>query len=312
MHEGEYRVNGGIGFAINNPSIKIISEANVSIIVEDRRNLKFANSELNRVIGILTSIRNDFKLTYGLKIMIEESEVLTHYGLGTTTMIRLASIESLFIINNHRVSNNELVLLSKRGGTSGIGVRTYFDGGLIFDLGNRILQKKITLEPSSEKEKVIEKAPLLLCRLNMPAWKFGLCIPYFIPNKNEKEEKEFFKETCPISNTEVFETLYHSVYGILSSVLETDLECFETALERIQQCRWKKEERGLYGKDLTNLISSIEIAGANSIAMSSLGPGLVFFSQNLKNTIRQLKKNVPNASFHIVSPRNQGRSVNYV
>ncbi|WP_369510459.1 GHMP family kinase ATP-binding protein, partial [Escherichia coli] len=61
----------------------------------------------------------------------------THVGMGSGTGIRLACIEALLALNEVSLPQEELVRLSERGGTSGIGIKTYFDGGLVLDLGVR-------------------------------------------------------------------------------------------------------------------------------------------------------------------------------
>src|SRR5690606_1710595 len=130
------------------------------------------------------------------------------FGLGTSTMIRLACIESLFLSNQKKISKETIRKLSMRGKTSGVGVRTYFEGGYVFDIGHAKFNDK--LQPSSKRESKTTES-LLVLNERMPKWKLGICIPKNIKRKSEAEEKKFFDENTPIADSSVHETLYHCI-----------------------------------------------------------------------------------------------------
>jgi beta-ribofuranosylaminobenzene 5'-phosphate synthase len=55
--------------------------------------------------------------------------------MGSKTALLLSMIEALSLLAGCDLSPSKLVELSGRGGTSGVGVSSYFSGGMIFDLG---------------------------------------------------------------------------------------------------------------------------------------------------------------------------------
>lgn len=228
-----------------------------------------------------------YNFTKNINVIIE-GNIPTHSGFGTSTSIKLACIEGLFLINNKKYLPDTIVSLSGRGQTSGIGVRTYFEGGFVFDIGHEVNNNQNHL-PSSQKELNSEMS-LLLRECKMPEWEIGICIPNFISFKTEAEEVEFFKNTCPISDESVYETLYHSVYGVLGAVLSGNKQIFESSINSLQNCKWKKTERELYGTHLKNLEKDLFNSGATSVGMSSLGPTLYFTSEDMDNTIHLLRK----------------------
>jgi beta-ribofuranosylaminobenzene 5'-phosphate synthase len=143
-----------------------------------------------------------------------EGGMRTHYGMGSATAIRLAVLEGLLLTNKRRIDRAELVSLSKRGGTSGIGVNVYFDGGFVFDLG--VKSPTVGFRPSAKVQN--PKAPLLLSRCEMPNWKVGLCIPKNAKPKTQEDEAEFFEKACPIVSSESYRVLYHCLFGAYASV----------------------------------------------------------------------------------------------
>jgi len=160
-------------------------------------------------------------------------------------MIYLACVEALFILNQRDYSDKNVIALSGRGGTSGIGINTYFKGGYVFDTGIKNHEQR-TLAPSSTFISSGCQQPLLIKSIELPLWDLGICIPQIVP-KTEEEEKRFFQTNCPIEKSDVEKILYEVVYGVTSSLLENDFKAFCESINAIQQTKWKSLERNLYG-----------------------------------------------------------------
>jgi beta-ribofuranosylaminobenzene 5'-phosphate synthase len=62
----------------------------------------------------------------------------THVGLGSKTSVSLACIEAACLTLGRQPTPIELISMTGRGGTSGIGINTYFSGGVIADDGHRM------------------------------------------------------------------------------------------------------------------------------------------------------------------------------
>lgn len=305
MNRGEYRINGGVGFAVHNPETKFKFQENQIFKVVDERKDGLALNEIDRLLNMLENVRTQysFKNSFSLRI---SGKSRTHFGFGIGTTVRLACLEALFLINQVSYSPEILQTLSGRGGTSGIGIHTYFCGGFVFDLGHKVTG--LRHQPSSSKEGK-HSLPLLSQQIEMPAWNFGICIPNNIASKEEGQERIFFEKTCPISSGEVYETLYHTVYGLYGAVLEDDQETFCKALVAIQDCAWKSAERQLYGSKLLVFEKALYESGASAVGMSSLGPSLFFFSQDVEQVLEEMRDRRLQCDLLLTHPVNRGRFV---
>ena len=304
MHAGEYRINGGIGFAITAPTGELTFFRATNFAIDDQRADPLSGNELARLTEILKAEqkRRGFATALGVSI---GGKMRTHFGFGSGTAIRLACLEALHLLNNFMPSQAELVAASERGGTSGIGINTYFSGGCVFDLGR---QPKNELHAPSHLVTALQ-FPLALDCLPMPEWDIGICVPLGIPHKSEAEEQAFFKRTCPLPAEAVYETVYHSLFGLYAAIREADQTTFCNALRSIQDCAWKKAERLEYGTALVEVEQALYRCGAEVVGMSSLGPTLFFLADNVGDIVSRMKVTRPDCECLQTQPANCGRSL---
>lgn len=307
MNSDGYRINGSVGFSISTPKINIDFEESSNLEIIDKREIKFTEQEKIRLSQILTEAINKLSLKKEIRYTIK-SNALPHCGLGTNTAIYLSCIEALFVLNEIEYSQNDIIAYSKRGGTSGVGVNTYFEGGFIFDVG--IKNNEQLLNPSSIADRN-GKIPLVMHKCKLPDWGIGICIPRYIQNKSEQEEVEFFKVHCPINKTSIESILYEAVYGITSSMIENDYDVFCKSVNAIQSTQWKYLERSLYGEELIELKQKIKSLGADCVGMSSLGPTLFFTGRNINSIIERISNEIPETICYNASFNNKGRIMNY-
>ncbi|NTF64922.1 beta-ribofuranosylaminobenzene 5'-phosphate synthase family protein [Rhizobium rhizogenes] len=298
LSDDGYRINGGVGWALDTPSLVLKAHASANLNIVDRRLTPLENSELASLLQLLKQVSAMASLTVAVTLEIS-GDLHPHRGQGGGTALRLAALESLFCLNNVEISRSELVQASVRGGTSGIGVRTYFDGGFVFDIGHKSSERP---KPSHAWEK--PNQPLNLLRLEMPLWKMGMCTPFWLPAISHEEEKAFFKSVLPVPHSDVKDVLYHIVCGTLAAVAEGDLETFAVSIDAIQRTIWKAAEWSRYGEQLTQVATELRDAGARGIGMSSLGPSLYFDATHLEPT--RLAPKIRDATF-ITRPSNLGR-----
>src|SRR6266550_3005713 len=121
MHRGGYRANGGIGFALEEPKAILTIDASKNFDVRDQRRCGFSQSELLQLGAAVSEAKSALKLNRNIQVRVE-GEMRTHYGMGSATAIRLAVLEGLLTTNKKKIDRKDLVALSKRGGTSGIGI----------------------------------------------------------------------------------------------------------------------------------------------------------------------------------------------
>lgn len=309
MNNDGYRLNGGIGFSIASSTLDMSFEPSDSIDVIDRRNNGFTWDELSRLKDHLNNVLIKEELGTAIRCVIHEGLIQSHVGFGSNSMIYLSCIEALLILNHRDYTDKDVVTLSGRGGTSGIGINTYFKGGFVFDTGIPNYCQR-SLAPSSVfMDKVVHK-PLLMKSITLPEWELGICIPP-IGYKTEEEEKNFFQENCPINKDDVERILYEAVYGITSSLMESDFDVFCNSVNAIQQTKWKSLERDLYGKELLAAESIIRNAGAKCVGMSSLGPLLYFFGDDIDRVVNNVKKEMPECVCFITCFNNASRIVEH-
>ena len=309
MNSDGYRINGGIGFSISSPTLNMSYEPSDSISINDRRSQGFTSVELTRLKNHLIQVTFTEHFDIGFSCVIENGLISSHIGLGSSTLIYLSCIEALFIINNRNYAQETIIELSGRGGTSGIGINTYFKGGFIFDVGIKNLGNGL-LSPSSTFIDSSRPKPLLMNHFQLPSWDLGICIPQ-IEHKTEEDEKLFFENYCPIGKKSVEQILYEAVYGVSASLIENDYYVFCQSINTIQHTRWKQLERDLYGSELRAVEEVIEAAGANCVGMSSFGPMLYFFGGNLYSIVEIVKHNIPHCTCFISSFNNSARILEY-
>ncbi len=304
MHTGEYRINGGIGFAITDPACELVFSRATDFAINDQRTAPLLAGELGRLTAILKAEQKRRGFATAFEVSIG-GKMRTHFGFGSGTAIRLACLEALHLLNNFMPTQAELVAASERGGTSGIGINTYFSGGCVFDLGR---QPKNELHAPSHLV-TASQSPLVLDCLPMPEWDIGICVPLAIPYKSEAEEQVFFKRTCPLSAEAVYETVYHSLFGLYAAIREADQATFCNALRSIQDCAWKKAERLEYGTALVEVEQALYRCGAEVVGMSSLGPSLFFLADNVADVVSRMKLTRPDCECLQTRPANCGRSL---
>lgn len=307
MNNEGYRVNGGIGFSIQDPQLVFIIKPSDSFQMIDNRYTQLSQNQRQKLAQIVEGVRSQYRFKYSTSVTIS-GELRTHYGFGSETSIRLSCLEALFILNEHQYNPELLIGLSGRGGTSGIGIYTYFEGGAVLDIGRKY--DGDSFNPSSYAENR-KKVALLLQRASMPEWNIGLCIPLEIPPKNEFEEKEFFEKTCPITDTQVYATLYHVIFGLNAAIQEHDKLTFCKALKNIQNCAWKHAERKQYGVKLSEIETNLYSNGAMAVGMSSLGPSLFFIADDVPSVINKMQASASKCQLINTYSINRGRIIKY-
>ena len=307
MSNEGYRINGGAGCSISGPLIDCYFMLSSSLQIVDRRACPLSTEELNKLTKTIETCSIKYCLKNIYKCVINSDTVFPHVGFGSNTMIYLSCIEALFILNGIEYTHEDVVTNSTRGGTSGVGIYTYFHGGFSADLG--IKNTDGVLRPSSLGSR--NSYPLQLCGFQIPQWTIGIMIPVNISNKTEKQEIVFFKRSTPIPLNDVKSILYEIIYGVIGALKETNFLVFCDAVNNLQSTKWKKLEWGIYGQELLDIERSIKEAGAIAVGMSSLGPMLYFLGNDIPSTIDQLRKVYTDSIFIETKFNNNAREIVY-
>lgn len=255
------RVDGGVGLTLENPGVEIVAREIDGIAVNG------SAENLDR----FESVARKFVERFGSGIEIDVvSSYPAHVGLGSGTQINLAVGKAYCILHGIEMSAREIASFTGRGGTSGIGIAAFEQGGLIVDGGHSRREKQSFLPSSFSRAK---PAPVI-SRLEFPEeWDIYL----FIPEGRGfygMREKDLFEKNTPLPLEEVRELSHIILMKLLPSVAERDLEGFGEAVYRIQHLGFKKAEVMQYGDLISGLIEELRDYGA--AGMSSTGPAVYF------------------------------------
>jgi beta-ribofuranosylaminobenzene 5'-phosphate synthase len=162
-----------------------------------------------------------------------------HVGLGTKTALLLAMLDAANRALGLALSAPELRALSGRGGTSGVGIHTYFRGGFVLDAGHPQASVS-TLAPSSSR--VSPSVPLMLTWAPFPErWQVTLMTAAG-PRIQGEDELAFFAAATPVSAEQVLRTYALAHHGVAPAFLDEDLECLGSSLRELHQIGFKAHE----------------------------------------------------------------------
>ncbi len=258
MNASTGRVDGSIGITLDKPVISIKAEKSEHL--ERMRNS--AMMLLPEGAGISISIEKDYP---------------SHIGLGSGTQASLAAGMAVKRLYNLGLSVYELAVKVGRGGTSGIGVAAFENGGFIIDCGHKFSEKKDFLPSSASK---LPPAPVLL-RRDFPDWDIMVAIPK-LKGASMKNEVNIFKKECPVSLREVEELSHIILMQLLPALVEKDIVTFGSSINSIQDIGFKKREVEL--KPISaKLMQALRDGGAYGAGMSSFGPTVYAFGEDAGN-----------------------------
>lgn len=304
MHATGIRKNGGVGFSLSSPSGRLSIETSRTFRFVDKRQFGFTKNEICRIREAVECIREKCRLKRNINVVLS-GELGTHVGMGSGTSVRLGVLEGLFALNDVAMPKQKLVELSRRGGTSGIGINVYFSGGLIMDLG--IANDSRGFAPSANLFPT--RLPTSLPALSIPEWPMCLCIPKSIPPLTQEQETDFFSRVAPIESSASFEAVYHALFGVYGAVVDNDYQMFCKSIDNIQNTKWKKSEWLVYGDGLDNLRLMLHRSGVDCVGLSSLGPMVYCFAG--KDIIEKIFRDRKQLDCDVIKtmPSNIGRTL---
>lgn len=268
-----YCKNGGLGYAFDGIYTEISSTRSSELSIVDLRPQSLQQIELSELEGWATNVAASETFGTLAEIVISGNSI-SHSGLGTGTAIRLAIIESLLLLNGGLVEKTKLIELSRRGGTSGVGIATYFEGGMVADLGHKLASSHV-FSPSSFVNS--PKRPTKLLRVPMPdSWVYGVTIPKKFSPIFGEDERRFFDRVAPVTYQEASSAVYDAIFGVLGGLLDLDFERFSLGVQRLQDSRWKQCEISMHEECVSKKIQEISRLSGGYSGMSSLGPSVYF------------------------------------
>lgn len=289
MNGGGGRVDGGAGITLADPGF--IFEISKS----DSFSLTSQEPEVaHQIQPILEKLIMNGLSIPPVHIHIQQS-IPFHSGLGSGTQAALGIAAGIGALTEQKLSADDLIALSGRGGTSGIGTRAFFMGGLLVDAGHRFGpgRKKESFAPSASSSGA--GAAPLVGRYDIPKdWHFILAIPDGFAEIRGQLEYDLFQRFCPVPQSEVLALSHILLMKLIPSLIEEDLEQFGEAINEFQKVGFKKCELSLQPPVILDIMNAMRDAGAAGAGMSSFGPVVYGVCDSKVNEIRSAAQKIMN------------------
>ena len=291
------RIDGSIGLALNEPNFRIVASPADRVQIESVQWRKRAEAAIQRLRA-----KYDFP---GIHIRLE-SEIPSHSGFGSGTQLALGVAQAVNTVYDLGLSVGELALTVGRGGTSGIGVAAFEQGGFILDGGHRFPAEKSSFLPSSAAGAV--PPPPILLRYPFPDWDMLIVIPNCTHISGDTETN-LFQTLCPQPQS-MGEQLSHIILlELLPAIVEKDLNLFSDAINRIQTFGWKKVEIDAQGGVLQQTLDFLRDNGAIGAGVSSWGPAIFALGTELADLQQKTEaylKTLPGGGRCFITRANNG------
>jgi beta-ribofuranosylaminobenzene 5'-phosphate synthase len=285
------RIDGGVGLTIQKPGLILHAkpqDSDIEIFFEDQNiSEKLMKDYREKIENSATKMLEFLKISSGFEFTVKETYP-AHSGLGSGTQISLAVGKIILKLNNMDMAAPEIAKIVGRGGTSGIGVGAFDQGGFIIDGGHRIEDKPDFLPSSASRA---PPAPLI-ARYNFPKdWNMLLAIPNVPPGASGPKEVNIFQKYCPIPLAEVQNLSHILLMKMMPAVVEADIDSFGDSVNQIQTTGFKKVELELQHPLINTLIDTMKSAGAAGVGMSSFGPTIYAITDTNTKEIEIAAKN---------------------
>ena len=277
------RIDGGAGLALESPHTVIEAKEaeNTQAIYPDEPDIE------QRVYAAIEAVRERYDLRPAIVRIIERP--LPHVGLGSATQTLLGAAHSVCRLYGIEKSSQELAAVVGRGGTSGIGVAAIESGGFLIDGGHRFRrgnEGKQEYTPSGSTVGAVP--PPVLARYDFPDWDVLVAVPLG-RGQSGLREVTLFKVVCPIPLEEVERMCHILMFQMMPAIIEKDLETFAASMESFQKIGFKVFEYRAQTSLLHECLTFLRENGAPGAGMSSWGPALYAFGEDLSELRDKVK-----------------------
>lgn len=258
------RAFGGIGFSIEKPLTVFQFEQCSGIEIHGLEVLDDeGRADLIQVIERMKNDRGELRFRALLKSFPPQ-----HVGFGSKTALALALIAGVNVFRSIGWTNEQMQKLSGRGAASGVGIHSFFAGGVIWDAGHRTDAAKQLLPSGST---AVAGIPPLAARIPFrDAWRVMLVLPAERPMTGPEEVK-FFVESAPVPKVEALSTMAALYHGVLPAFLLGDYSALVSALADVHRLGFKARELGQWSPNLQMAVAALSRNGF-AVGLSSVGP----------------------------------------
>lgn len=298
------RIDGSIGLAVNDPHFEIIATPADQVQIESTQYKERAGT-------ILEKLQAEYSFP-GIHLKLV-TEIPPHSGFGSGTQLALGIAQAVNTLYDLNLGVAALAQAVGRGGTSGIGITAFEQGGFILDGGHRYPDQKSSFLPSSAAGNV--PAPPLLLRHPFPDWDLLIVVPRCTHISGETEI-QLFKTLCPQPRSTAEQLSHLILLQLLPAIFEEDRYTFGAAINDIQTFGWKRVEIDAQGGILQQTLDFLREAGAVGAGVSSWGPAIFAVGEDLpalkKRTETFLQTLPEGGTCFITNANNRGAAVTVV
>lgn len=261
LHPASLFSAGGIGLGLSEPYLDVhctLGDGGVELLEQ----AVDWGREVGTVIERLGAYVSMDKLA--IKIV---SHFPAHCGFGSHTALALGVVEAVGLVSGSNWSEQEIIDISGRGGTSGIGIQTYFRGGLAYDYGTAGAPSVFL--PSSARAPSVR--PVAGPNLQFPEnWQVLLALPDGTIVYGD-DEIDFFKSHTPIGELDALRAIASVHHGVIPSIASSDLSSLGASLRQVHTSGLKALELKHQSEIVQNLYDVL-VRRAFACGMSSFGP----------------------------------------
>jgi beta-ribofuranosylaminobenzene 5'-phosphate synthase len=201
--------------------------------------------------------------------------VSPHVGLGSKTSLVLACVEGALIASGLPAPRRDVVRIAGRGGASGVGVNTYFVGGVLADLGHPA-KSVASLAPSSRR--TVFDAPRALFRMDFPkSWRVILLRAKNREGLHSSAEEDFFRRNCDLDRGECADAAMALGFELPAAVAECDIEALAQVLRSSRSSGFKAREIETQ-PTVRDMLDQLDLLPGVAATMSSMGPTITVIS----------------------------------
>jgi beta-ribofuranosylaminobenzene 5'-phosphate synthase len=256
---------GGIGFAIEHSPTMIDFSFRDDFAIEGTKGLDQAGKrDLHHILDHLSGIRG--ARPFHASIV---SHALQHQGFGSKTSLALSLITGANELCRLGLTRNQMQKLSGRGGASGVGIHSFFEGGVICDGGHRAASPDRGLSPSSAR--AAGEVPPRLARLEFPSEWLVILLLGTAPVLSGDDEVDFFRKNAPVERHEALETIACLYHGVLPAFALKDDRSLAISLAYLHARGFKMRELERCDDATRRCFKALSDQGF-PVGLSSVGP----------------------------------------
>jgi len=297
------RIYGGVGFAIDEPSLSVSAERADRIECADPDAAAYAR----RSVELLD--------VPGAEVTVE-SALPRHVGLGSGTQLALAVYAAIASAYDRAVDVRRAAPELDRGGRSGVGVAAFERGGFVIDAGHP--RERFTTDRPPRGEWSV---PPVSVRHDLPEdWRFVLVRPDLEPGVSGDAEDDRMRATIEGASPGVSGDIATTVtLELLPAIATGDRAGFGDAvaeIDRLNGVWYTDEQGGVYrprvGAVVDELDASRAVAGTGQ---SSWGPAVYGVTEtSLAEEARRAGRSALETAgidgdVVVVEPRNRGATI---